>query len=303
MNKAICIILSIIIIGSMSACKQTPDNEISEDILSQVYRVDTSLGSDKAGDENTNTTADGRIITIEKEVGAKTVFEFLENDLTITYQETQFIPDGDVKIHKYAIDGTEKGQVSLYEDGTFQQIFWSELQLLDITPMESPESVEEKIKAELDGFVDFSAYEYCDMYADLNADGTYRKYSYCCRNQVNGFTTNMVQIYITGEGVLLGLQYNYPKPELTAQDLQISDSLAENILQMKIKSVYDTEETRFLSYKLDSDRTMLTMYKGEVCVSYSVVVTYEKSDATEEKGWGEMYLIPLRLINRSYSSK
>lgn len=309
MKKMACLALTILILCCTAACSRVlnesdgkMNDEYNEDVLSKIYEInDQILDAEIENDSvnHRNVIFPDIEVSYKKDVGEKTAIRVLEKSMNLIYQETEHHPIGDIELHKYCIEGVKNSRVLLREDGSIQEIVRGNIAKLDISPKESPESVQRKLEVALGGMVDFSLYQHSNVEPALKSDGTYHSYSFSYYNEINGYTSDVLYLLVEGkgDGTVRTLRYNNPLPQLTEQDLQISKSHEDEILQIKLKDMYNVESADNISYEVvDSD---IVMYNGEGYIKYRVYTDVLRMNSDVKDGYVCDLLISLQLLTES----
>lgn len=299
MKKILSGIIAVLILWNGTSCSYMSGQADNDKILSQVYEINDAVYSGTATDDfanHKNVITDTPECMVEKNVGEKTTLHILEKEQTISYQDTMYYPVGDVKVDRYTIEESQDSCFLLNSDGTVNSIINSSIATLDIAPNTSPQKVQNLLKIAVKDIVDLSKYQYCKDSSTPRQDGTYGLYIFTFYNQTHGFTSDIVKIMVQGSGIgtVSTLRKKLPLPDLSSYNFQVSKSKQEEIIQMKLIDMYNTEETEYLAHEVTE--ATIVMYKGEVCIKYFVNVDVLLTGTNQKPGYACRILVPLHLL-------
>ncbi|MBQ9121150.1 MAG: hypothetical protein IJY12_02165 [Clostridia bacterium] len=165
---------------------------------------------------------------------------------------------------------------------------------MDIEENATPEEAQALIGPALLPWIDVSKYEYIDMPRQKDVSSAFGSYQFRYYNMIDGYRTNYVEVNVNDNGVINRVKICNIDVEMSA--LGTDSEMEETILNMKLKEIYTTEDTRYESFSQYAP-AYLRWYNGELCVYYTLEAKFSYRSSGSEYSEIKLILVPLRLLN------
>lgn len=297
MKKLLTILFIFATVFALAACGNSTDDR-AKSALSQIYEIDTGSYSGTDVFNHKNVASREPVITHDFPLGKSSALQTQKRVYTLRYSQTKFYPVGGWRLHEYAIGEDGEGRVSLNEDGSIFSIQGCEIEKLDVSKNESAESVRTKLESAISDLVDFSEYEFVSVECSSPDSSDFGLYSFLYYNMIDGYRSNNASVYVESDGTVGGLVIRNLDAE-SANISGINKELEEELIEEKLKDMYNTEETTYRSHTLSDMR--IVIYENEVCIEYTIgsKVYFSSRDCEYSKAC--RILIPVRLMATSGS--
>lgn len=268
-------VIVVIILSTLSSCSfETDINNVSlsetekNKLLQHIFEISYQEYAD--GTNHVNTISPIAEYSIDTNAPENKTIQFLGTECSISYVETIFFPLGDFKVHRYALTDDEDCRILLMEDNSVYAVSGA-FAVIDIPSDASSDTVKAAVEPVVSQWLDPSNYANVQVEQGISINGSFGYYKYIYYNDIQGYRTNWASVFVNDNGEIISVQVsNIP---INTGALEINESLATELLELKLRSIFDTKSTSFLDYYLSAD-AQIVMYSGELCAYYPLSVQY-----------------------------
>lgn len=290
---------------SICSCNSTHYNVTSDEFsasttdkiyLNEILEADTGIYDQEPNLNHKNIIDTQPESSVDRSKAEKTTVKIDGKDRSLDYSDTLFYPVGEKKVDCYYVDGNKDSLVLLNSDGSINSILYQFSQL-NISKTESPDQVKLLLDQKLRDLVDISRYEYVQIPSSNESLGEgFGLYDYLYYNMMDGYMTDYIRVSVLDDGSVLGFSIN--EVETTATELNIDEKKEDELLVLKLKDIYTTAHTEYVSHKTVFPPQLVT-YQGELYVQHYVSVVYRDEARGELSSFINTILLPVQAINRS----
>lgn len=275
------------------SCKNKQDET---DYLDFVYEiVDDEYNTDYKSFNHNNTISSSPEKRVNIDMPQTKRICVNNKELNLKYIESLCYPIGNETFDLYLVDGTENKKVLLNSDGCVASILFS-FENIDIQSAHAPEDIRPIIESKLKDFIDFSNYQNVNAPTSDNNQSTINElgiYDFLYYNSINGYMTDYTKFSVDGRGNVFGFSTNNLNTK--DLDLNINKEREKELLTLKLKDIYNTDNTEYKSYN-EVFSPQVLMYNNEICIKYFVSAKYVDSIRGELNDYIIQILIPSRLL-------
>lgn len=316
MKRKVFVFLIAVLMVISSACSSEnafqPKESISEDTLSQICMIESSdYASFRELLEQNNIFTDSNAIsgntvtTYELPTDATATFQTDIRNYNLRYTRTIFYPAEAGKVHIYRIEGTENGRVGLKEDGSVYFIAYPPSVQLSFANNASPETVQAALEPAFSDLIDFSDYERIEVSDYDTGSGPFLAYDFNLLHEVQGYVVDYAMIRVTDDGTVVRLSMLTGPQNADEICDRIDKDLEEELILAKLKSIYDTDASEYLSHTIMDNSVFgrhLTTYNDEICVRYVIDCRVNVFERDTERSLLTQLLIPVSLLYSTESA-
>ena len=289
MKKIIFSIMVVVIMVSIVSCNSSNDSKYLQYIYEIEGTYDTNIGN------HTNIISYKPQYTVDKDVEQSKTINVINNSYDFNYKESLYYPIGDKKVYDYRLDQDGEKSVLLNEDGSVYAFLFDFI-TIDVSPTDSSDEVRTELEKVITEWIDISEYQHVRV--DVTGrEGDFGIYSYYYYNMVNNILTNYATVSVGNDGGVSALWII--DIEVDEEDINnIDKELEEQMIQLKLEDVYNTETTSYISHEqLPGFMPQAVEYNGELCIEYTFGVRFLNKEVDEERNIASNILIPVRLIS------
>ncbi len=231
--------------------------------------------------------------TVEDDVASVLNMEILGNDVTLSYVDTVYIVLGDMKLHRYAVNGNADDMVLIDDSGSLKRIVY-DFAFMGIESNDSPDTVSSLLKPMLSPYVDLSKYESVEERDVFEGkDGSFGAYWFWYVNKKGGYITDVAEVVVHDTGRISSLSVIDLPVEVP--DFEVDREREDSLLNAALEEIFTTETREYISYAVYTTPQII-VYNDELTVMYSLITNYlDKTNNCEISNIGS-YLLPLRLL-------
>ena len=289
MKKIIFSIMVVVIMVSIVSCNSSNDSKYLQYIYEIEGTYDTNIGN------HTNIISYKPQYTVDNDVVQSKTINVINNSYDFNYKESLYYPIGDKKVYDYRLDKDGEKYVILNEDGSVYAFLFDFI-TIDVSPTDSSDEVRTELEKVITEWIDISEYQHVRV--DVTGrEGDFGIYSYYYYNMVNNILTNYATVSVGNDGGVSALWII--DIEVDEEDINnIDKELEEQMIQLKLEDVYNTETTSYISHEqLPGFMPQAVEYNGELCIEYTFGVRFLNKEVDEERNIASNILIPVRLIS------
>ena len=289
MKKIIFSITVVVIMVSIVSCNSNNDSKYLQYIYEIEGTYDTNIGN------HTNIISYKPQYTVDNDVVQSKTITVINNSYDFNYKESLYYPIGDKKVYDYRLDQDGEKSVLLNEDGSVYAFLFDFI-TIDISPTDSSDEVRTELEKVITEWIDISEYQHVRV--DVTGrEGDFGIYHYCYYNMVNDIWTDYATVAVGDDGGVSALWII--DIEVDEEDINnIDKELEEQMIQLKLEDVYNTETTSYISHEqLPGFMPQAVEYNGELCIEYTFGVRFLNKEVDEERNIASNILIPVRLIS------
>lgn len=305
MNKMFSFLFITTLFLSLCSCNDTSYHETSgesylsapdESYLNVILEADTGAYDLEPNLNHKNIMSTQPESSVDRTKEEKTTVKIDDKDLSLDYSDTLFYPVGEKKVDRYYVDGNKDSVVLLNSDGSINSILYQFSQL-NISKTESPDQVKLLLDQKLRDLVDISRYKYVQIPSSNESLGEgFGLYDYLYYNMMDGYMTDYIRVSVLDDGSVLGFSINEVGSATAV--LNIDKKKEDELLTLKLKDIYTTAHTEYVSYKTHFPPQLVT-YQGELYVQHYVSAMYRDEVRGEQSSFINTILLPVQAINRS----
>lgn len=261
--------------------------------LDRIIEIDVGVLGDEKFLNYKNMIKDEIEFSVEQTFQMEKSIIINNSEHMLKYQDTLYYPIGSKRVHRYFANGDESKTVLMDDDGKINALMYV-FATLDISEANGASEILEVLKPELSKVIDISFYENVSVPLSSSNEKKFGFYDYLFYNQINGYMTDYLKVSVRDNGDVLGLNIN----NFTSNDITINidKEKEKDVIELKLKDIYDTSDTQYQSYKLYFEPYMV-IYDGEVYVRYFISTQYIDLHINKTMERLNSILIPLDLIS------
>ena len=295
MKKLFILISAVMLLICFCSCGDVAE-ETDENIIASIYEENNGTPNSEKQFNHKNIISSDLEYSADPEAPLTKVFTIDGCELEAQYKDTVYYPVGEQRLDRYLVDGDEEKSVLVTRDGNISCILY-DFAKITISSKATPEEVLPLLKEQLSKTFDIQAYENVNFDTVTNVVSPFGVYDFLFYNIVNGYIKNYILVSVLDSGEIFALK-KFGVNESVLNDYcatqNIDSANVEKLLENKLKDIYSTDTTEYISYD-NSSHPRLTVYNGELCARYSVTVTYSSKTQDEAHSHINAILIPLRL--------
>ena len=289
MRKMLAMLLVAVLLVTMSACR-------SNDML-EILEVDNgSLAIDQYNHEKV--ISDDIVYTQEYPKGQEKTIQINGESWSLKYEATLFYPLANRRVNKYVVDGTDNKTVLLYEDGTVyggSAIF----QYLNISKMDTPETVQKVLVESFTELVDLTKYETVEVEEYIiNPEEGFLFYKYLFYNSIDDALKDYVIVWVDKDGAVYNLWIITLLMDAQEQCKGIDKEREEALIVDRLKMIYESKSVEYRSYSLWA-KSNFCIYENELYIQYHISAELFDTELEQGKTEGCELLIPVQLLTES----
>ena len=238
---------------------------------------------------NTNT-----VTYIDENVPSKKSIKISSVEKELAYKSTLYYPLYDMTLHGY---GEDDEKVLLDESGSIAFILHG-FTFLDIDKRAKPEEILPQLKNVLKEYIDITQYKNIMMPNDRSyVEGGFDSYHFLFYKTVDGYMTDWITAFVKDDGGVYAFRIVNKKCNIAS--LNIDKDLEAALIELKFKDMCTTENTEYVSYKLEDMGypPEVVAIEGTVYIKYSGSAEYLiKNEDIKMRTYLQDILIPVELI-------
>lgn len=293
MKKSFLIINIIILILAFTLCscgRKTNIDNAGDKYLTRIYEIDNEIYNVEKDFNHSNIVSDQTVHSTVPGVASKTKLHFDGIEKEFVYFDTLYYPIGEKKVHKYITN--EEQVVLLNQDGTVNALLF-DFATLNISETAKPNEVLSVLESELVKWVDISQYEHLQMPESVEDDQKFGMYYFLYYNTEQGYLTDYVRVSVLDDGRVFGLSINNLNSD--GMVLNIDKELENKMIDLKLKDIYTTESTEYISYNVVV-QPRIVVFNDVLYVLYSVSANYLTVSGEQMSSFANSILIPVDLV-------
>lgn len=293
-----CILFSACSDGA-SSTNENPQNE--KNVFLEIYEVINLQYADQVDDgkvNHTNVVSDEIEYSVDSTISQSTTIQIAGKEQSAQYKQTLYYPVGDYKLHQYAISTNLSEYIYLREDGSLAGV--NNLNIsIDVPKPNAADEVQKNLEAVIAKVLDISKYEYVNA-QELNYNSLGTAYNFTYYNLFEGYMTDRTSIAVWTGGEVVALWINESPLPKGIDTLNINKSIEQRIITEKLEYMYNSNEYyTYCSHSIhENSIPTITIYKGELCISYLLDCTVTSVESENEFSYAINLIIPLRLMTK-----
>lgn len=264
----------------------------TEDYLNLILEIDSELYIIENNFNHRNSVSDKAEYLTDSSVVSIIKREIDNSEKELKYQDTLFYPIGEKRLNRYFVNGNEDNTVLVNQDGTVNAILY-EFVTLDISETATPNEVLPVLVQELNKWIRTSDYEHINIPEYTENSQGFGIYDFLYYNSVDGYMTDYVKVSVSDDGCVFGFWINDLNYDNIS--LNIDKELETELLNLKLKDIYDTDNTEYNSYNT-AFIPQVVIYNNKPHIRYFVSANYSYASGGEATSWINNILIPVDLI-------
>ncbi len=292
MTRIISVFLAVLLVFSICGCNKKADSKMNDDFLSRILEIDDGQYSAEKDFNHTNLISADPVLTVETTVQTTNNITLNDINLSLTYKDTAYFPLGDKLVYRYCVDGDDSKVIDIDMNGNLNRIRYKYI-TLDISKTATPEEVLTKLRPELEKIRDLSQYEFIKLPEQRESKEGFGSYGFLFYNMEGKYGIDYLYVAVFDDGGVTGL-YIYDLPD-EKRNFTVNEDKLNDIIEAKLRSIYDTNDSKYVSFKKYGDYDYLTVYNGEYYLDCSVVPKFIRN-GHETSGFVISLLVPLDLI-------
>lgn len=294
MNKIAAFLLAVMMI-CLSGCSGQENSYQS--YIDEILELDSFSYPEEIKLNHKNIVSLRTESSINPDATAKIDVKILNQNYKFHYEETLTFPVRDETVDSYLLEGAEEEQrILLTQNGEIRSILFK-FARIEIESDADINEVFDKLKPILEKFIDLSDYKHVNMTGNTEKRGeSFGFYDYLFFNEINGYMSDYCKVAVTDEGYLLGFSNISLDVDMTNLQLNIDKKWEDKLISEKLKDMFSTSETEYISYHFDTRLTpQIVQYEGELYIQYWVSAQYTHFNSEISSGLFGL-LIPVHLL-------
>lgn len=264
--------------------------------LQKMYEICVLDYGEMDGFNHKNAISDQPIYTQEDRMDNNPVFESANKKLNLSYQETVFYPVGETKLHKYTIEGENRGSIYFDDNGQLSAILNYTIARLDIEPSDTAETVLMMLKPAISKYVNPENYQNLDVERSNPDEADFGFYRFWFYNAVGGCYTDYFSVGVMSDGTVTALSIINADPAAVALASQINTDVEKELIAAKLTDIYKTDNTKPINYNIYHAR--IVSFEGNACIEYTIDCNVENlSYSSGAQCITTTLLIPLQVFS------
>lgn len=269
------------------------DSGSYETILNVILEIDSEQLNTEPKFNHKNVISDNVQHSVDKTVPTEKSITINSSAYSLRYKESLHYPISGKYVHSYYVDDDEKNIILVDDKGEINSILYK-YTALNISRTASPSEVYEPLKAEISKIIDVSFYENVKIPEHSADEKGFGIYDYLFYNQKNDYITDYLRVSVSDDGSVFGLSINNLSE--TDFNLDISKEKENNAIESKLKDIYNTDVTQYLSYEMHFD-PCITVYENQIYIQYFISAKYTHKQHGEMGGYTDIILVPLSAVS------
>ncbi len=292
MKKIFIVTIVFALIFGVCSCNSSKDYN-REECLNMILEIDNDLCNTEKDFNHKNIVSDKVEYSTDDNAPLKIKCKINDHEEELDYHDTLYYPIGGKKVNRYFVNGNEDHVILISQDGSVNSILY-EFITLDISKTATPNEVLPVLERELNKWINTSDYEHINIpeYSNENIQG-FGIYDFLYYNSVDGYMTDYVKVSVSDDGCVFGFSINNLKYDNIRLD--IDKELEIEMLNLKLKDIYTTDNTKYKSYNTVFT-PQVVIYNDKPCIRYFVSADYSHATNGDTTSWLNSILIPVDLI-------